>query len=583
MCATEKAGWLAACVLSLLCWALLPVDVNGVTQSTQNVSSSALHDHYRCMYCHKAEHIIDCLDVITCAPHEVCYIEKEVLASGWPVINAGCRSRHTCNLKTCFGESMHGYAHAVNKRSTLSCHHCCEGEFCNLYGCPDSEDMSVLPSTRCMACDAVKDPVLCDKLINCPYSQQCVSYGVFHAGGLRFELGCEETSYCGAFKNNSNVKRDVTHHVGEIDLASTCCDTHLCNRNWPPQDQPPPKVISGFTCHHQTERPLLSTIIGLSSTPPTVTSGGPSRSPTTHGPITSAPNITIPTSENCKDRATESNCKLLNITSQLCDTISLTSVYYCVKFCGFCSPFPTAAHMISTIPTIPVSGSRPTPSTPVSHATQATPVSSRTSSAPTTQKSTLEPSHSPSTAGPATSSPSPSPSVAHMISTIPTIPVSGSRPTPSTPVSHATQATPVSSRTSSAPTTQKSTLEPSHSPSTAGPATSSPNITLPSAENCTDRGVESACDYLNKTSQLCDTITITSVYYCVKFCGFCTPLPTLSVRQSQTTTTAGTVTTPVSQATVSTRLPQNVPVLVGKRLDDDSVADTDQRGRHPIS
>ncbi|OWF54657.1 hypothetical protein KP79_PYT04383 [Mizuhopecten yessoensis] len=501
MCATEKAGWLAACVLSLLCWALLPVDVNGVTQSTQNVSSSALHDHYRCMYCHKAEHIIDCLDVITCAPHEVCYIEKEVLASGWPVINAGCRSRHTCNLKTCFGESMHGYAHAVNKRSTLSCHHCCEGEFCNLYGCPDSEDMSVLPSTRCMACDAVKDPVLCDKLINCPYSQQCVSYGVFHAGGLRFELGCEETSYCGAFKNNSNVKRDVTHHVGEIDLASTCCDTHLCNRNWPPQDQPPPKVISGFTCHHQTERPLLSTIIGLSSTPPTVTSGGPSRSPTTHGPITSAPNITIPTSENCKDRATESNCKLLNITSQLCDTISLTSVYYCVKFCGFCSPFPTAAHMISTIPTIPVSGSRPTPSTPVSHATQATPVSSRTSSAPTTQKSTLEP---------------------------------------------------------------------SHSPSTAGPATSSPNITLPSAENCTDRGVESACDYLNKTSQLCDTITITSVYYCVKFCGFCTPLPTLSVRQSQTTTTAGTVTTPVSQATVSTRLPQNVPVLVGKRLDDDS-------------
>ncbi|XP_060073518.1 uncharacterized protein LOC132553304 [Ylistrum balloti] len=296
---TRRGGWSPVVVLSLLCLALLPDDVkagtvsvnNGVTTSvattTQSLNNSGIHEYYRCMYCHKAEHIIDCLEVITCAPHEVCYVEKEMLQSGWPVINAGCRSRHACNLKTCFGESMHGYSHS-KKRSTLSCHHCCEGEFCNLYGCPDSEDMAVLPSTRCLGCDAVKDPVYCDKLINCPYSQQCVAYGVFHAGGLRFELGCEEKTYCNAFKNNSKVSRDVTHHVGEIDLASTCCDTHLCNRNWPVRDH-----------------------------------------------------VTIPTSENCKDRATESSCIFLNQTNHICDSISLTSVYYCVKFCGFCTPVPT--------------------------------------------------------------------------------------------------------------------------------------------------------------------------------------------------------------------------------------------------
>lgn len=41
---------------------------------------------------------------------------------------------------------------------------------------------------------------------------------------------------CNAFERNNNIsviKRDVTHHFGEIDLASACCTDHLCNRNWP--------------------------------------------------------------------------------------------------------------------------------------------------------------------------------------------------------------------------------------------------------------------------------------------------------------------------------------------------------------
>ncbi|XP_069119392.1 uncharacterized protein [Argopecten irradians] len=572
MCATAEAGRLVTFVLTLLCWSVLTECVKAVTVSTpQNGNNTGIHDHYRCMYCRKAEHILDCLEVVTCAPHEVCFIEKEMLPSGWPVINAGCRSRHRCNLMTCFGESMHGYNNHVKKRSTLSCHHCCEGEFCNLYGCPDSEDMMVLPSTRCLACDAVKDPIYCDKMINCPYSQQCVSYGVFHAGGLRFELGCEERVYCGAFKNNSQVnqgKRDVNHHVGEIDLASTCCDAHLCNRNWPMADQPLPKVISGFTCHHQTQPslpsnitlPASSTVPNTQSTTAVNTSYPPSQAPpatpsaqslsttssTTANPTTSSYGFTIPTSENCKDRDTVTNCDYRNQTNHLCDTVTLTSVYYCVNFCGFCTPQTTKS--VLQWQTSPLTGSTNTPT-----------------SATLTTKSVLQGQTSPNIGRTDTSTSGTSPSTGSTdTSTSGTSPTTGSTDTSTSGTRPTTGSTDTFTSGTSPTTGSTDTSTSGTSPSTGSTDTStsgtSPTTgstdTFTSGTSPTTGSTDTSTSSTSPTTGSTDTSTSGTS-------------PITGSTDAFTSVRAKLVPTPRAHQDIIN------PVIIGKRNEDESIDDTD--------
>ncbi|XP_060578326.1 uncharacterized protein LOC132735403 [Ruditapes philippinarum] len=198
---------------------------------------------------------------------QVCYVEEEIDIGGEIVVNAGCREKTKCDAIGCFGDENKIRKRSANQTSVgihsgqldrdIVCHHCCDGDFCNMYGCPDSYeasftvsppkhpplyhvteisaicmvvlihvsrrcvvyclpaqtfsllardgdfcnmygcpdsfDVSHLPGSRCFVCDHVLQPEYCNVIKNCEAGYSCGKEIMSFGSGIRYTLLCIRT------------------------------------------------------------------------------------------------------------------------------------------------------------------------------------------------------------------------------------------------------------------------------------------------------------------------------------------------------------------------------------------------------
>ncbi|XP_060578268.1 uncharacterized protein LOC132735347 [Ruditapes philippinarum] len=212
----------------------------------------------KCMSCRKAAHFTHCEDMVKCNPiKEVCYVEEEIDIGGEIVVNAGCREKTKCDAIGCFGDESKIRKRSANQTSIginsgqldrdIVCHHCCDGDFCNMYGCPDSFDVSHLPGSRCFVCDHVLQPEYCNVIKNCEAGYSCGKEIMSFGSGIRYTLLCIRTQKCDLLKlihsNNSGRKKRNYQQIG-----ADCCEGHLCNGYTPMKIDSPSMVSAIYKC-----------------------------------------------------------------------------------------------------------------------------------------------------------------------------------------------------------------------------------------------------------------------------------------------------------------------------------------------
>ncbi|KAL4219030.1 hypothetical protein ACF0H5_021613 [Mactra antiquata] len=216
----------------------------------------------KCMVCEEAPHIAHCENYETCDPYnQVCYIEEVIDIGGEKVINAGCKDKEKCDSTGCFGESYSRRKRSTTEdrdnnmssidQSEVVCHHCCAGDFCNMYGCEDDFDTTDLKGNRCFQCDHVMTPEECATIVNCEEGYICGQEVLALGTERRYNLGCRNKRKCDLLRL-IHERLSYRKKRNYIPLKDECCDYHLCNGYSTMLQEPLAKFSQEYICPQKT-------------------------------------------------------------------------------------------------------------------------------------------------------------------------------------------------------------------------------------------------------------------------------------------------------------------------------------------
>ncbi|XP_052788878.1 uncharacterized protein LOC128223643 [Mya arenaria] len=314
------------------------------------------HEVFKCAQCHKANHIADCSGVAVCnKATEVCYVEEETDIGGETVVNAGCRLKEHCDGIGCFNEvggtrERRDVLQRLQRRDVtelttpdfltrdITCHHCCDGEFCNMYGCPDKYDVTHLPGQRCFYCNHVSHPHHCTNAINCEPDHTCFYEMLQFNGDTEYNVGCHSNQMCKILETihgQGRKKREIQVESSDRSLQdllhrrkrsyhpvyAECCHHHMCNGHLPLLKAPPSMHSDKYRC------PIFGVNnTWISTSPPTTT--------TTTEPTTT----TLPPEPTCEDLE---DCAVYGYDYACTGNFDSWAKVNCRKFCGYCTAATT--------------------------------------------------------------------------------------------------------------------------------------------------------------------------------------------------------------------------------------------------
>ncbi|XP_045194340.2 uncharacterized protein LOC123549964 isoform X2 [Mercenaria mercenaria] len=248
----------------LLLYVLLTISVLNTNTATRLV----------CLYCTDAVSPADCDTVINCGPHESCYVDSYVRASGSIRYNLGCRDEIQCNgspnsgrreltitsyhppevdamlntdkaLARAFSNNSPNYvlkSHDLSKRTNglLICSECCKGNLCSNAGCGNKGYISPR-GPICYNCAQQINPEDCYKIRLCSTGEVCMLLKTLNpmSNEVRYTTRCEREQSCNdeiihyqqlaALLIGKREKRNSLETGGSCIVQ--CCQTDMCNIN----------------------------------------------------------------------------------------------------------------------------------------------------------------------------------------------------------------------------------------------------------------------------------------------------------------------------------------------------------------
>ncbi|XP_076081230.1 uncharacterized protein LOC143052163 isoform X2 [Mytilus galloprovincialis] len=167
--------------------------------------------------CMKCSHVVnpwDCGVVLTCGPHEECYIRRYITDDGKMWYDAGCTDQDRCK-----GIASIGIGKRQTSGETTICEQCCNNTaICNTKPMCGSSGIKKNGGTICFNCPDEKSPDSCDRMTTCYSHEKCLlqhlQNSVSHS--YYWTSACVSEQKCQVLK------------MAPI-LGTVCCDTDLCN------------------------------------------------------------------------------------------------------------------------------------------------------------------------------------------------------------------------------------------------------------------------------------------------------------------------------------------------------------------
>ncbi|XP_053402495.1 cysteine-rich motor neuron 1 protein-like [Mercenaria mercenaria] len=248
----------------LLLYVLLTISVLNTNTATRLV----------CLYCTDAVSPTDCDTVINCGPHESCYVDSYVRASGSIRYNLGCRDEIQCNglpnsgrrelritsyhppevdamlntdkaLARAFSDNSPNYvlkSHDVSKRTNglLICSECCKGNLCSNAGCGNKGYISTR-GPICYNCAQQINPEDCYKIRLCSPGEVCMLLKTLNpmSNEVRYTTRCEREKSCNDeiihYQQLAGLLIGKREKKNSLETGGSCivqcCQTDMCNIN----------------------------------------------------------------------------------------------------------------------------------------------------------------------------------------------------------------------------------------------------------------------------------------------------------------------------------------------------------------
>ncbi|XP_045198066.2 IgGFc-binding protein-like [Mercenaria mercenaria] len=176
-----------------------------------------------CFNCEDMTHLKYCDKVTTCSGQDqVCYVQSYSKSLNTIRYRSGCIDKHRCTA-----HGQHG------------CMECCNGSYCNTYGCGD-DGLRGLENRGpfCFDCRHQGANDVCETVQLCSVTEICmIEKYKWGDDDSHFIMGCTDAQMC-SDRKRSLATASLERTNRNVPVCSKCCDTDFCNINCTTDNNP---------------------------------------------------------------------------------------------------------------------------------------------------------------------------------------------------------------------------------------------------------------------------------------------------------------------------------------------------------